>query len=109
MMRRLRLCFFTLLLISCSQFTTTPKAPPPAGPKAQEINRAQTLNLRRLGTISVTVRGSPDDAERAVAAKATTAGATWYRIQLVSETVMPGYWYSTAILYGPPVPPPGEK
>lgn len=108
-MRRLLPLLFTLLLASCSQFKTTPEPPPPAGPKAQEITRAQSTTLNRLGTISVSVRGSPDDAERAIADKANAAGATWYVIQLVSETVMPGYWYSTAILYGPSVTAPSAK
>ncbi|WP_158785194.1 biofilm peroxide resistance protein BsmA [Pantoea sp. BAV 3049] len=108
-MRRLLPLLFTLLLASCSQFKTPPEPPPPAGPKAQEITRAQSTALNRLGTISVTVRGSPDDAERAIADKANAAGATWYVIQMVSETVMPGNWYSTAILYGPSVPATGAK
>jgi len=99
-MRRLSL-FFLLLLAGCSQFQTKPEAPPPVKAQAQEVNRAQSMTLTRLGTVSVSVRGSPDDAERAIAAKANEAGAKFYLIQMVSETVMPGRWYSTAILYGP--------
>ncbi len=59
------------------------------------------MTLTRLGTVSVTERGSPDDAERAIAVKANEVGAKWYVIQLVSETVRPGIWYARALLYGP--------
>lgn len=97
-MSRLSL-FFVLLLTGCSLTQTTPQPPPPV--QAQEITRAQSTTLTRLGTVSVSVRGSPDDAARAIAAKANEAGAKYYVIQMVSETVMPGRWYSTAVLYGP--------
>ena len=100
-MIRLLSLTFILLLVGCSQFQTTPEPPPPATSTAQEINRAQSLTLKRLGSITAHVRGSPDDAERAIAEKANAAGATWYQIQMISETVMPGYWYASAILYGP--------
>lgn len=90
-----------LLMAGCSQFQTTPQPPPPATATAQEITRAQSLTLHKLGSITAHVRGSPDDAERAIAAKANEAGAPWYRIQMISETVMPGYWYASALLYGP--------
>lgn len=96
-----RFVIFALLLASCSQFKTTPQPPPPAAEQAQEITRAQSTTLHRIGTVSVSERGSPDDAGRAIAAKANAAGARWYVIQMVSETVMPGVWYATAILYGP--------
>ncbi|MBJ9999872.1 biofilm peroxide resistance protein BsmA [Erwinia sp. S38] len=90
-----------LLLSACSALKTTPQPPPPPADHAQEIVRAQSTNLIRLGTASVTVRGSPDDAERALAAKANASGASYYLIQLVSETVAPGMWYASAIFYGP--------
>lgn len=90
-----------LLLSGCSLFATRPEPPPPVQAQAQEITRAQSMTLTRLGTVSVSVRGSPDDAERAIAAKANAAGAKFYVVQMVSETVMPGRWYSTAILSGP--------
>lgn len=101
-MHRLLTILFVVLTVGCSQLQTRPESPPAPTSQAQEVTRAQSLNLTvRLGTISVTERGSPDDAERAIAAKANAAGATYYYIQLVSETVMPGLWYSSAILYGP--------
>ncbi|MGB9095887.1 biofilm peroxide resistance protein BsmA [Erwinia sp.] len=100
-MSRLLTVLFVLLTVGCSQLQTKPAPPPPPTSQAQEVTRAQSLTLRKLGTISVNEHGSPDDAERAIAAKANSAGATYYYIQLVSETVMPGFWYSTAILYGP--------
>ncbi|WP_338558713.1 biofilm peroxide resistance protein BsmA [Erwinia sp. E_sp_B04_7] len=101
-MSRLLIVLFVTLTLGCSQLQTRPEPPPPPTSQAQEVTRAQSLSLTaRLGTITVTERGSPDDAERAIAARANAAGATYYYIQMVSETVMPGLWYSSAILYGP--------
>lgn len=100
-MRPKALLMITLLLGGCSVLHTTPQPPPPLAAQAQEITRAQSMTLTRLGTASVTVRGSPDDAERALAQKANASGASYYLIQLVSETVAPGLWYASAIFYGP--------
>lgn len=105
-MCRLLTLLFIFLTVGCSQFETRPEPPPPPTSQAQEITNAQrqSLNQSRLATISVSVRGSPDDAQRAIAAKANAAGAAYYYIQLVRETVMPGLWYASAILYGPSIP-----
>lgn len=92
----------TLLLSGCAAFTTTPQAPPPPGHQAQEISRAQSYGLPKLGTITATTRGSPDDAQRAIAAKANQAGAVYYQILMLDETTIPSFWYATAILYGAP-------
>lgn len=91
----------TLLLSGCSAFHTTPKPPPPPTAQAQEITRAQSLKLVKLGNITASERGSPDDVQRTLAAKANAMGASYYQIIMVSETVMPGLWYGTATLYGP--------
>ncbi|CCG88625.1 biofilm peroxide resistance protein BsmA [Erwinia piriflorinigrans] len=98
-MRKITAVLITLLLMSCSRFNPAP--PPAPTAQAQEIQRAQSGGLLRLGTDSVTVRGSPDDAERALASKATAAGASYYQILLVKETVEAGMWYASAIFYGP--------
>lgn len=92
---------FALLLSGCSAFQTTPQPPPPPGAQAQEITRAQSLGLIKLGNITASERGSPDDVQRAIAAKANAMGASYYQIIMVSETVMPGLWYASATLYGP--------
>lgn len=92
-----------LLMAGCKSSTVSPEPLPPPAPYPQEINRAQSINLQQTGTLSVSVQGSPDDALRAIKVKASKAGVSWYRVQLLSETVVPGYWYSTAILYGPSV------
>lgn len=92
----------TLLLSGCAAFTTTPQAPPPPMQHAQEISRAQSIGLPKLGTITTTTRGSPDDAQRAIAAKANRAGAVYYQILMLDETTLPSFWYATAILYGAP-------
>lgn len=99
-MRYAFLLFFALLLSGCSVFKDTPEAPPAPTSHAQEISRSQTHGLPRLGSISVSVRGSPDDAEREIDARANQAGAIYYQIVMVDETVMPGLWYATATLYG---------
>ncbi len=98
-------CLFlviSLLLSGCAAFKTTPQAPPPPTSHAQEITRAQSGGLRKLGNITVTTRGSPDDAERALAARANQLGAVYYQILMLDETTLPGFWYGTAILYGAP-------
>ena len=99
-MRLIPSLIITLLLSGCSLLHTTPQPPPPAQSYAQEITRAQSLNLPRLGTETVIVRGSPDDAERALAARANARGASYYLIQMVDDTQLPGMWYASAIFYG---------
>ncbi|AUX94880.1 biofilm peroxide resistance protein BsmA [Mixta gaviniae] len=100
-MRYLSLLLLTLTLSACSALRPTPEAPPPPTHQAQEIDRGQSLGLPRLGSITSTTRGSPDDAQREIAQKANAAGAAYYQIVALSETVMPGMWYASALLYGP--------
>ncbi|STQ46723.1 putative biofilm stress and motility protein A [Ewingella americana] len=52
-----------------------------------------------MGSITVEAIGSPMDAEAAVQRKADAAGARYYVIMFNSETIVPGRWYSQAILY----------
>lgn len=87
------------LLSACTAMITTPKAPPPPTGQAQEITRAQTTGLAKLGTTSALVRGSPMDVEAEIKQKANASGARYYMIIMNSETVVPGQWYSQAILY----------
>ncbi|CAM3915682.1 biofilm peroxide resistance protein BsmA [Serratia silvae] len=93
----------TLLLFSllsgCSVFKTTPKPPPPPTDQAQEITRAQTFGLEKMATISAVVRGSPMNVEAEIQRKANASGARYYMIIMNSETIVPGQWYSQAILY----------
>lgn len=96
------LLILTLLLGGCAAFTGTPQAPPAPTDRAQEISRAQSQGLPRLGNITVTTRGSPDDAQRELAARANQSGAVYYQILMLDETTIPGFWYGTAILYGAP-------
>jgi hypothetical protein len=100
-MRYLPFLLLTLMLSACSTLRQTPEAPPPPTHQAQEISRAQTANLPRLGSITSNTRGSPDDAQREIAKKANQSGAAYYHIVALSETVMPGMWYASAVLYGP--------
>jgi len=99
-MRYAYLLTTALLLSGCSALKTTPPPPPAPAHQAQEITRAQSAGLPRLGSVTTQVRGSPDDAQRALAAEANQRGAVYYQIIMVDETVTPGYWYATAILYG---------
>jgi len=87
------------VLSSCSTFQDTPKPPPPATASAQEVTRAQVGSLQKMGTISVTERGSPMDAARALQKKADASGAHYYLVLMNDETIVPGTWYSQAILY----------
>ncbi|MDT3252391.1 biofilm peroxide resistance protein BsmA [Serratia sp. root2] len=88
-----------VLLSACGIMTTTPKAPPPPTGQAQEITRAQTSELVKIGTTSALVYGSPMDVEAEINRKANASGARYYMIIMNSETVVPGQWYSQAILY----------
>ncbi|MGV3345910.1 YdgH/BhsA/McbA-like domain containing protein, partial [Enterobacteriaceae bacterium LUAb1] len=74
-MRRLRLFIAMLLLTGCSTLVMTPQPAPPPARQAQEINRAQSLTLQKIGSVSAIAHGSPDDAQRAIADKANAAGA----------------------------------
>lgn len=93
----------TLLLIGllsgCSVFKTTPKPPPPPTNQAQEITRAQTFGLEKMATVSALVHGSPMNVEDEIQRKADASGARYYMIIMNSETIVPGQWYSQAILY----------
>lgn len=89
-----------LSLTACSVMEGTPEAPPvPTAGHAQEIKRTQTGSLTRMGTISVTVYGSPMNVAEMVQKRADASGANYYYIVMMDETVMPGRWYAQAILY----------
>ncbi|ANI30707.1 biofilm stress and motility protein A [Yersinia entomophaga] len=90
---------FTLSLSACSALKTTPLPPPAPQPFAQEINRAQSGTLQKIGMASVQVYGSPMDAEAALRSKANASGARYYLVIMNSDSVIPGQWYSQAILY----------
>jgi len=94
------LLLFSLMLSGCSTLTTTPQAPPPPASQPQEISRAQSVGLPKLGTVSVSTRGSPDDAQRAIAARARQTSAVYYQIVMLDDSAFPGIWHATAILYG---------
>ncbi|VTR51012.1 putative biofilm stress and motility protein A [Serratia fonticola] len=64
------------LLSGCSVFKTTPKPPPPPTSQAQEITRAQTTELEKMGTISALVHGSPMNVEAEIQRKANASGGT---------------------------------
>lgn len=100
-MRLMTALLTALLLSSCTLLNSAPQPAPAPAAKTQEISRAQAGGLTRLGTISASVRGSPDDVQRALAAKANAAGASYYQILLVNETTIPGMWYGSAILFAP--------
>ncbi|CAO98004.1 biofilm peroxide resistance protein BsmA [Erwinia tasmaniensis] len=100
-MRKVAVVLITLLLSSCSLFDNVSHTPPVPTAQAQEISRAQSDGLQRLSTASVTVRGSPDDATQALAAKATAAGARYYQVLALFEKRGSGIWYASAIFYGP--------
>ncbi|EDX0369918.1 biofilm peroxide resistance protein BsmA [Salmonella enterica] len=98
-MRRFASLIAALLLSACSVLQGTPQPAPPVADHPQEIRRAQTQGLQRMGTVSALVRGSPDDAIDEIRAKAAAAKADYYVILMVDETVVTGQWYSQAILY----------
>lgn len=99
MMRAFGAIVLALLLSSCSLLEGKPQPAPPVSDQPQEISRNQTQSLQEMGAISVTVLGSPMDVEAAIKAKATEAKADYYVILMIDDTVIPGRWYSRALLY----------
>ncbi|WP_313080818.1 biofilm peroxide resistance protein BsmA [Atlantibacter sp.] len=102
LMQRLLPVLLALLLSACGSLQGTPRPAPPVTDQPQEIQRDQTQGLIRMGTVSVMVHGAPSDSEEAIRAKAVAAGVDYYQILLNDETVVPGQWYSQAILYNKP-------
>ncbi|WP_313068637.1 biofilm peroxide resistance protein BsmA [Atlantibacter hermannii] len=101
-MQRLVPAMLFMLLTGCGSLQGSPQPAPPVTSQPQEIQRNQTQELTRMGTVSVLERGSPDDSERALRAKAVAAQADYYQILLIDETVVPGQWYGQAILFKKP-------
>lgn len=99
MMRMSSAILLTLVLSSCSVLEGKPQPAPPVSSYPQEISRNQTQNLQEIGAVSVTVLGSPMDVEDAIKVKATGAKADYYVILMMDDTVIPGRWYSRALLY----------
>lgn len=93
-MRRLSPWLLAIVLSGCSALQGTPEAPPPATDHPQEIQRNQTAGLQKMATVSVLMYGSPMDVEAALKAK-----ADYYVIIMIDDTMVPGQWYSQAILY----------
>ncbi|AJJ11828.1 hypothetical protein CH64_3016 [Yersinia rohdei] len=93
------LLLIVLGLSACSVFHVTPVPPPAPLPYAQEITRAQSVNLQKIGTISAQTFGSPMDVEAEIKRKADASGAPYYVIIMMSDSVYPGIWYANALLY----------
>lgn len=98
-MRRFAPWLLAIALTGCSALQGTPEAPPPATNHPQEIQRNQTRGLQKMGTVSVLMSGSPMDVEAALTVKAEAAKADYYVIIMIDDTMVPGQWYSQAILY----------
>lgn len=88
-----------LVLSGCTLLEGTPEAPPPVTDHPQEIRRNQTEGLQRMGSVSALVYGSPMDVEETIKAKVAARKADYYVIVMIDDTVVPGQWYSQAILY----------
>lgn len=97
--KRLIPLLLALSLSGCTLLEGSPEAPPPATDHPQEIRRNQTEGLQRMGTVSALIYGSPMDAEETIRAKATAQKADYYVLVMIDDTVVPGQWYSQAILY----------
>ena len=94
-MRRFSPWLLAIVLSGCSALQGTPEAPD----HPQEIQRYQTAGLQKMATVSVLMYGSPMDVEAALKAKAEAAKADYYVIIMIDDTMVPGQWYSQAILY----------
>ena len=98
-MRALLPVLLVLLLSACSVLEGNPQPAPPVSDHPQEIRRNQTQGLREIGAVSAAVLGSPMDVEREIKAKAAAANASYYVIQMLDDTIIPGRWYGRALLY----------
>ena len=99
-MRRFAPWLLAIAFPGCSALQGTPEAPPPpATDHPQEIQRNQTRGLQKMGTVSVLMSGSPMDVEAVLTVKAEAAKADYYVIIMIDDTMVPGQWYSQAILY----------
>ncbi|WP_312745430.1 biofilm peroxide resistance protein BsmA [Cedecea neteri] len=98
-MPRLSVLILAALLSACSVLQGTPQPAPSPTNYPQEVQRSQTAELTRIGTVTAVVRGSPMDSEAIIKKKAAAAKADYYLIIMNDETVIPGQWYSQAILY----------
>ncbi|MCV9878487.1 biofilm peroxide resistance protein BsmA [Brenneria izbisi] len=96
---RIFLLPLVMLLSACQILQGKPVAAPPPADHALEITYAQATALEKFGTVSVTVHGSPDDAERAIQQKADAGGARYYVIVMKTDTTLPGMWHARAVLY----------
>ncbi|MCL2893963.1 biofilm peroxide resistance protein BsmA [Brenneria tiliae] len=98
MLRALLTAAFSLCVAACGTLAGAPASPPTE--RAQLITYAQTAELQKIGTASVSVNGSPDDADRAIQRRADEQGARYYTIVLKSErATLPGVWFARAVLY----------
>ncbi|WP_145487694.1 biofilm peroxide resistance protein BsmA [Yersinia aleksiciae] len=97
--RAMLFLLMTLGLSACSVFHITPVPPPAIQPYAQEITRAQSLNLQKVGSVSAQVFGSPMDVEAEIKRRANASGAPYYLIIMMSDSIYPGIWYANALLY----------
>lgn len=88
-------------LSGCSLPGDRPLPPPPPGAHAIEISRQQAHGLQKMETISVRLRGSPDDIDREVDRQANARGARYYRIidRQQGERLRPDVWSGHAVLY----------
>ncbi len=98
-MRRLTPWFLAIALSGCSACRGRQKRhhPQPTIRKRFTVTRRQ--GYKKMGTVSVLMYGSPMDVEAALKAKAETAKADYYVIIMIDDTMVPGQWYSQAILY----------
>ncbi|SQA97759.1 putative biofilm stress and motility protein A [Cedecea neteri] len=72
-MPRLSVLFMAALLSACSVLQGTPQPAPSPTNYPQEIQRSQTAELIKIGTVTAVVRGSPMDSEAIIKKKAAAA------------------------------------
>ncbi|EHD20239.1 MULTISPECIES: biofilm peroxide resistance protein BsmA [Brenneria] len=100
MLKALLATAFSLCVAACGTLAGASASPPPPTERAQLITYAQTAALQKIGTTSVSVNGSPDDADQAIQRRADEQGARYYTIVLKSEhATLPGVWFARAVLY----------
>ncbi|RNM23103.1 biofilm peroxide resistance protein BsmA [Dickeya undicola] len=91
----------SLLISGCTLLAGKPVPPPPSTEQAVEVSREQSYLLEKVGSVSVDVRGSLDDAVREIQRQANAHGVPYYRVVSLTENehVRRDNWHGYAIFY----------
>lgn len=88
-----RSAVLTSLLLSIGLLASTAQA-------ADAVTADRATGMSQVGTVTVQgIIGSPQDVENAVAKKAQSRGASYYRIITMQDSANQRSWHATAAIY----------